>query len=136
MNTITVFLAHNRYMDDARINVLCSAVEKSQSTPTLKVSCVSGRDDFRDRFSTAGSWEAWSCDVATGIDVNTRQSRYAAILVPELLTVGQATAKLVELALAAKKPVFFTKDGVTLQQVDRMDWINESWQEAAVLGFS
>jgi hypothetical protein len=68
------------------------------------VEVTSGLEDWQRHFRRAGSWEAWTRDVAVGRIYGQDQPRYHAIVASPSV-VGQATRRVLELALGLKKPV-------------------------------
>ena len=88
---------------------------------------VMGRDYFHARFKAAGSWDAWSHEVATAVSYVTREPIFKAILIPEG-PIGAGTAKIVREALGVRKPVFsFDRSGkwtriVGLEVKNSDDW--------------
>jgi hypothetical protein len=107
------FLAHSKSRGDLEIDelrritvVMLGALSRGQPFEV-----VMGRDYFHARFKAAGSWDAWTREVATAVSYLTREPIFKAILVPEG-SVGAGTAKIVKEALAVRKPVFtFDRSG-------------------------
>lgn len=122
-------LLHAKSDDDAKISQLLTIA-------TVTIECASkgqpftitpGRDQFNARFKACGSWDTWAVEVATGVYYATRQPLFHGFLVPSN-RVGAGTAKIVEGALTAGKPVFvFRGDGtaakvLAVQCIDAKDW--------------
>jgi hypothetical protein len=122
-------LLHAKSDDDERITRLLAtataAVERASKGQPFQI--VPGRDQFNARFKACGSWDAWATEVAAGVDYATRQPLFHGFLVPSN-RVGAGTAKIVEGALAARKPVFvFRGDSsvakvLAVQCIDAKDW--------------
>jgi hypothetical protein len=72
---------------------------------------VMGRDYFNARFKAAGSWNAWTREVAASVSYLTREPIFKAILIPQG-PIGAGTAKIIQEALSVRKPIFtFDRDG-------------------------
>ena len=123
------FLAHAKSTSDVELECLSGAAQRilagvSKGNP---FSLVLARDYFNSRFKASGSWESWTREVAAGVNYLDRSPIFTAILVPAG-PIGAGTAKIVEHALAARKPVFvFTEDGKCqpvrrVETRDREDW--------------
>lgn len=69
----------------------------------LKVSIISGRDDFR--INCRGDWNVWAKSIVSREHAITRKPYYDFIVVPGT-TVGRATAQIVDKAVRAGRPVF------------------------------
>jgi hypothetical protein len=101
------FLAHSKACGEPELDELKRiapvALEVLSKGQPFEV--VMGRDYFNARFKAAGSWNAWTREVATATSYLTREPIFKAILVPEG-SVGAGTAKIVQEALGVRKPVF------------------------------
>jgi len=123
------FLAHpksDRAETIAERLVLAHAVV-SKVAAGRPFTIVAGRDYFEERFKAAGSWEAWAYEVAAGVSYQTREPLFDVILVPSF-TCGAGTAKILQMALSARKPCFVF-DGqarvariLAARRVDAGDW--------------
>jgi hypothetical protein len=91
------------------------------------VGVVDGFSDWKENFHRCGGWNGWAEDVATGRTL-TGQHRFEAIVCP-YLTVGKATAQIVERALHLGKPVVhLARDGTIAKVtgINRED--DDSWK--------
>jgi len=77
------FLAHSKSCGDLEIDelrritvVMLGALSRGQPFEV-----VMGRDYFHARFKAAGSWDAWTREVATAVSYLTREPIFKAILV-------------------------------------------------------
>jgi hypothetical protein len=122
---IRLFIAHRKAEED--LDALKSSVESALTASKLSnFTLTLGRDDYEEKFKSAGSWDAWIERIATGIHPITRKAIYDGLVVPDA-KVGKATAKMVELALSKKKPVLYlTSDGAVkvVTGVERKDLRN------------
>jgi hypothetical protein len=101
------FLAHAKADSDETLEVRL-AQAKAVLEPLSKgkpFEIVLGRDYFAERFKACGSWESWAQEVATGRHYLARDPLFAGILIPAG-PVGAGTAKIVEAALANRRPCF------------------------------
>jgi len=125
------FLAHRKAADDAELDELvtiCSALidRLSHGKP---FDLVLGRTYYEARFKACGSWDAWTAEVATGIDYLTRKPIFDAIMVPAA-PVGAGTAAMVRKATEGRRPVYACDvNGQTgyaivvgVRTVDAKDW--------------
>ncbi len=128
MRTIRVFIAHSKQDSDARLaevqeridHVLRAAASNVPNAKPTKIETVLGRDDHAQNFKRAGSWEAWASDIIDRIDHVTRETIYSAIVVTNR-HVGMATARVVEAALRARRPLLLLCEDGTLRPIRRMD---------------
>jgi hypothetical protein len=107
------FIAHSKACGDLEIDELrrITTVMLGVLSRGQPFEVVMGRDYFHARFKAAGSWDAWTREIATAVSYLTREPIFKAILVPEG-PVGAGTAKIVKEALAVRKPVFtFDRSG-------------------------
>lgn len=124
------FLAHAKGDDDARIRDLLetarTAVGRFAREAPYKI--TTGRDFFDRRFKGAGSWEAWTREVATGIDRATFEPLFHGILVPAG-PVGAGTSRIIEHALTARKLVIaFERGGLVATVVGVRCTSQKDWQ--------
>ena len=123
------FLAHSKSDDDQRISSLVSfahdAVTKAAHGEAFQI--MPGRDFYNARFKQCGSWEAWAEEAACGIDFATREPLFHGFLVPSV-RVSAGTAKIIEKALATRKPCFVFRSDSTVARIlavrlaDAGDW--------------
>jgi hypothetical protein len=122
------FLAHSKACGEPELDELKRiapvALEVLSKGQPFEV--VMGRDYFNARFKAAGSWNAWTREVATATSYLTREPIFKAILVPQG-PIGAGTAKIVQEALAVRKPVFtFDRSGkwtrIVGLEVKNADW--------------
>jgi hypothetical protein len=101
------FLAHSKSCGDLEIDELrrITVVMLGVLSRGQPFEIILGRDYFNARFKAAGSWNAWTHEVATAVSYLTREPIFKAILVPEG-SVGAGTAKILQEAFAVRKPVF------------------------------
>jgi hypothetical protein len=136
MNTARWFLAHSKHDDDNDIDAWCSEMAVSMSDANWRAEIVAGRDDYKSRAAALGGWSAWCRDVAIGASY-TGDHLFHGIIVPadctqEAVSVGKATALLLEGFLAAKKHVYVWctttrsfKEITGFETTDTDDWT--SW---------
>jgi|SRR3990172_1238806 len=123
------FLAHAKSCDDAELDRLTKACAKVLDTFAAgrPFDLILGRAYFEARFKEAGSWAAWTAEVANGVDYLTREPNFTAIMIPEG-PIGAGTAKIVEGAVAGNRPVYAFDDAgrhrrvVGLTQTDPKNW--------------
>jgi len=78
--------------------------------------------------SFEGDWNHWIDNTVNGIDYYTRRAKYG-VIVCVTETVGKATARIVEGALAQQKPVFLF-DGEAMNTVGSVEIIDsQNWQD-------
>ena len=97
----------------------------------LRVSVISGRDDFR--INCRGDWGVWAKSVVKRQHAITRKPYYDFIVIPGVC-VGRATAQIVDYAIKGGRPVFLIKDrGEGKAQLERVTQVYpydvEDWQE-------
>jgi len=85
----------------------------------LRVSVISGRDDFR--INCRGDWSVWAKSVVKREHAITRKPYYDFIVIPST-TVGRATAQIVGLAVKRGRPVFLL---TTDQDKDRLERVTQ-----------
>jgi hypothetical protein len=124
------FLAHAKSCTDADLDELIVDASKilDRLADGRAFNVTLGREFYEARFKACGSWEAWCNEVATGVEYGSRSPLFKAILVPDG-GIGAATAKIVEAALGAKKPVIAFKGKearrvVGITRVDAKDWVH------------
>ncbi len=124
------FLAHSKACTDTDLDDLVADASKilDRLADGRAFAITLGREFYEARFKACGSWESWCNEVATGIEYGSRSPLFKAILVPDG-GIGSATARIVEAALGAKKPVIAFRGtaarrvvGVT--RVDAKAWKN------------
>lgn len=123
------FLAHPKSYGDGEIEAACRRAQIALAAVSKGKPFVitPGRAFYEQRFKAAGSWEAWTREVATGVDPVTRAPIFHAILVPGT-GCGAGTARMVEHAISAGKPVF-SFDEAGARRVVRVTCDNrEDWQ--------
>ena len=134
------FLAHAKDDPDEWIDACCNAVRLRLSwTYGEAVVVISGRDDFR-RINGASAprgkaghrpWNEWINLVALGTTAS-GEPRYHGIVVPACVVdqgVGKATAKIVELALDAKKPCLYYETGTErFQPIRGVEQAGDDWK--------
>lgn len=119
------FLAHPKSMDALEIERVGQAVLHFMQAkqPGMEIVLTSGRDDYDRNFSRCGSWDAWATDVAIGLDYMSREPRYHGFVATDRV-IGAATARIVERALGAAKPVWVWHDDlralVTIGRITRV----------------
>jgi len=124
------FIAHSKACGDLEIDELrrITTVMLGVLARGQPFEIVMGRDYFHARFKAAGSWDAWSHEVATAVSYITREPIFKAILVPEG-SIGAGTAKIVKEALAVRKPVFtFNRGGQWTRIVGVEVKNSDDWQ--------
>ena len=127
MPTMRIFFANGRGDSDADVERAVARVRDAlMSQFGADVEVTSGKDDYKANFSRCGSWDAWIRDVAVGIRFADRTPRYHALMCPTR-EVGKATARIVELALGASKPVLLWEGGqarsvISVRAVDAENW--------------
>ena len=134
MSEYKVFLATPKGALDTEVESAYATVQDKfqKSVPEgIKVSVTRALDDWNDNFKRCGSWDAWTHDVAAGVDYEFRTPRYNAI-VCTTENVGRATAQIVEHALEAKKMVAVQANGDTkrvygVTAIDPENW-KAGWQ--------
>jgi len=136
----TFFLAHRKDAADPELvalsNILVRLLDKIAKGQPYRI--VLGRDYFERRFKSCGSWESWAREVATGVEFLSHSPIFNAIFVPAR-PVGAGTVKIVELAIAGRKPVFAFGDecGATVvAPVARVEWDPSDWQSGGRLFLS
>ena len=110
MNKSRWFLAHSKKDEDEDIDRWCAQLAGHMTDDVWQAEVVAGRDDYKSRAAALGGWAAWCRDVAVGKSY-TGGHLFHGIIVPvdftqESLSVGKATAQLLEWFLDAKKHVF------------------------------
>ena len=69
-------------------------------------------DDWYERaFSSSGSWEAFALETVTGKSYQTKRPYFAGFFVVGEGFIENERGQIVQLALAARKPVYVTQDG-------------------------
>lgn len=123
-------LAHQKACDDDAIEALVSTASKmlDKLSGGKPYDLVTGRAYYEARFKACGSWEAWAQEIATGIDYLTRRPTFTAILVPAG-GVGSGTAKMIEYALGARRPVYCFQQGGQWGIVVGLRRVSPSWQD-------
>lgn len=126
---LRVFLAHPKAWSDMTIDEACEQVQEDLAHATwLQFEVTAGRDCFRDNFRSWGGWNGWAREVAIGRDMN-EQYNFDVLVVPSSPLVGKATAGMVEMALAERKPVVFWHATFGVARVDRLSVNdNKNWQ--------
>jgi hypothetical protein len=124
------FLAHSKACGELELDELrriaTVALEVLSKGQPFEV--VMGRDYFNARYKAAGSWNAWTREVAASVSYLTREPIFKAILVPQG-PIGAGTAKIVQEALAVRKPVFsFDREGKCIQIVGLEVKNSANWQ--------
>jgi hypothetical protein len=127
------FLAHSKSCGELELDELrrIATVALTALSKGQPFEIVMGRDYFNARYKAAGSWNAWTREVATATSYVTREPIFKAILVPQG-PIGAGTAKIVQEALAVRKPVFsFDREGkwtriVALEVKDTGSW-QDGW---------
>ena len=129
--TIIVFYAHPSGEDGKTIAKQGIKIREiirakgERAGKDLKVSVISGRDDFR--IHCRGDWNVWAKSIVKREHAITRKPYYDLIVVPST-TVGRATAQVVDLAVRAGRPVFFLSD----EKLERITQVYafdaEDWQ--------
>jgi hypothetical protein len=71
-----------------------------------KVTVICAHEEWAHSFATIGSWDGWARDVATGRRYPDYEPKYHVFVCPDL-QIGKATAQILELALAERKPVLY-----------------------------
>ena len=106
MASLRFFLAHPKSYDDAMLEEVARVAHQilARYSGGKDFELVLGRDYFAARFSACGSWNAWTREVAVGVQYLTREPIFRAILVPAG-PVGAGTARIVAEALAVNKTV-------------------------------
>jgi len=104
------FIAHSKSVsDEEMVEILANAAivlnKASKGKPYVM---TTGRDFFERKFKEVGSWDAWTNLVVTGVDYLTREPHFHGFLVPVTGAdgIGGATARIVELAINARRPIF------------------------------
>jgi hypothetical protein len=123
------FLAHAKSCTDEELDRLVKVLSKilDSASGGKPFDVVLARAYFEARFKACGSWEAWTAEVATGVDHITRSPLFRAIWVPAG-PIGAGTARIVEKACGGGRAVFaFWNYGryARVQRVierDRGDW--------------
>jgi hypothetical protein len=125
---VSVFLAHKKQETDVSINAMLTALKIDIDRQAgINSRVTAGRDDYKDRASSLGGWQAWQRDVATGETIE-GCPRFDALVSPDK-RVGKATAQMLFLAGTAGKDVYYW-DGRALhtinevRAVDEEDWKN------------
>jgi len=121
------FLAHAKSDEDltVKLEAAKAAVDRVSGGKPYRITL--GRDYFEQRFKDAGSWAAWTAEVAQGQDPITRRAIFDGILVPAG-RIGTGTAGIVKKSLEVGKPVFsFDLAGnlgriTGVETVDPRDW--------------
>lgn len=119
-----VFLATAKGDDPLRIEEMRQQIlDRIPSGVTV----VDGLADWQEHFHRCGGWNGWAEDVATGRTLS-GQHRFNAIVCP-YLSVGRATAQIVERALHIGKPVLhLSRDGKVAKVVGINLDDSESWK--------
>lgn len=119
---LRIFIAHAKSDDGLAemLSVVTLAVRKT--FPNREPVVTLGRDDYERNFQRAGSWDAWTREVAIGVHPTTREPRYHGIVVPgearpygAHARVGAATQSIVGQALGMGKPVLLFANGTLTQ---------------------
>jgi hypothetical protein len=131
MKNIRVFYAHPSGEDEKTIAQTSIRIREfirakgERAGKDLKVSVISGRDDFR--INCRGDWNVWAKSVVKREHAITRKPYYDFIVVPGT-TVGRATAQIVDLAVRAGRPVFLLSE----EKLERITQVYpfdvEDWQ--------
>ena len=123
--TIRIFYAHPSGEDaksiaqaSIRIRELVRA-KGENAGKDLKVSVISGRDDFR--INCRGDWSVWAKSVVRREHAITRKPYYDFVVIPGT-TVGRATAQIVDVAVRSGRPVFLLG---TNQGQDRLERVTQ-----------
>ena len=131
------FLAHSKAADDQELEQLVSALSGlldrfSQGKP---YDLVLGRAYFEARFKECGSWDAWTMEVAQGIDYATREPTFKAIFVPVAgEAIGAGTARIVDFALKGNRRVIaFDLEGKSARVVGLKRVSGGTWQNGWTL---
>jgi hypothetical protein len=123
------FLAHAKSCDDEELDQLvaaCSAL-LDRLSGGKPFNLVLGRAYYEERWKAAGSWEAWTDEIAMGLDYATRAPLFAAIFIPAG-PVGAATAAIIRKAIVVGRPCFaFDAEGKSarvtgVRTVDSKNW--------------
>jgi len=85
-----------------------AAAVKIGLTDTLgtKVTVICAHEEWAHSFATVGSWDGWTRDVATGRRYPDYEPKYHIFVCPDA-QIGKATAQILELAIAERKPVLY-----------------------------
>ena len=131
MKLIRIFYAHPSGEDTETISQNSIRIQElirakgERAGKDLKVSVISGRDDFR--INCRGDWNVWAKSVVRREHAITRKPYYDFIVVPGT-TVGRATAQIVDLAVRAGRPVFLLSE----EKLERITQVYpfdvEDWQ--------
>lgn len=133
MKTVRVFIAHSKQDGDAYLDVAKERIATTLKNAAIAqgkmvtIECVLGRDDHVENFKRAGSWDAWAQDVIDRIDYVTRDPVYAAIVVTSNV-VGAATARIVERALSAARPILLFCDDGTLRPIREIRHVSSDFK--------
>mgnify|MGYP003641878585 CR=1 FL=1 len=134
--TIRAFYAHPSGEDAksiARVSISIRKLVRARGElagKDLKVSVISGRDDFR--INCRGDWGIWAKSVVKRQHAITRKPYYDFFVVPGEC-VGRATAQIVDYAIKSGRPVFLIKDkgeeGAKLERITQVyPYDVEDWQ--------
>jgi len=110
---IRVFFGHPSGADAKAIAQGCRKIREiihakgENAGKSLRVSVISGRDDFQ--IHCRGDWSAWAKSVVSREHAMTRVPYYDLFVVPSQY-VGRATAQIVDLATRGGRPVFLLKE--------------------------
>lgn len=124
------FLAHAKSCDDPQLERLVSwaSVLLDHFAKGQPYNLVLGRAYFAARFRECGSWDAWCAEIATGVDYLTRRPIFDAIFIP-VGAIGTGTARIAQLAIEVKRPVFAFKDQGLWARVVGVRQVSKSWQD-------
>ena len=78
-------------------------VQAATEKPVLPIDSLAW---YETRFAACGNWDSWALEAATGKSYRDRQPYFRAFVVLDDDTVGQDTAKVLQLALDARKAVY------------------------------
>lgn len=123
-----VFLAHTK--GEPALDGLVATLTTVLRRQVDNVRVVTGHQDYKNRFGAAGGWTAWAKSVGAGTVGG--DPRYDAIVVPESVSIGRATAQIVQFALDARRLVVVwdrTAGEKPLKRVRALETIDpENWR--------